>query len=89
MNSLYIHRLYHKVLFVAVGKESCFGLEYEWRQTTVKIEEKPALSISANNIATGNLFSENKLKQILTIEKQMEKYVLFAVAFLMFSFFLM
>ncbi len=57
LNSLYIHRLYHKVLFVAVGKESSFGLEYEWRQTTVKIEEKPAVSISANNIATGNLFS--------------------------------
>ena len=64
---------------MAVGKESCFGLEYEWRQTTVKIEEKPALTTTANNIATGNLFSEKKLKR-------MEKYVLFAVAFLMFPF---
>ena len=45
---------------MAVGKESCFGLEYEWRQTTVKIEEKPALTTTANNIATGNLFSEKE-----------------------------
>ncbi len=46
--------LYYKVFFVTVGKESCFGLEYEWRQRTVKIEEKPALTTNTNT--SGILF---------------------------------